>query len=101
MGVISELITCFLAQTDFRLCLGGLRQHGNRHPWVHRLGPSYVCQLAIDLCRNGFSILSFIVAIPSGIKVFNWTATLHKGSITFQTPMLYALGFIGFSPLED
>src|SRR5438552_13883147 len=42
-----------------------------------------------------FSLLSFLVAIPSAIKVFNWTATLHKGSISFQTPMLYALGFIG------
>ena len=42
-----------------------------------------------------FSILSFMVAIPSAIKVFNWTATLYKGSISFDTPMLYALGFIG------
>ena len=42
-----------------------------------------------------FSILSFIVAVPSAIKVFNWTATLYKGSISFHTPMLYALGFIG------
>ena len=42
-----------------------------------------------------FSILSFLVAIPSAIKVFNWTATLYKGSIWLSTPMLYALGFIG------
>jgi cytochrome c oxidase subunit 1 len=42
-----------------------------------------------------FSFLSFLVAIPSAIKVFNWTATLYKGSIAFQTPMLYAFGFIG------
>jgi cytochrome c oxidase subunit 1 len=42
-----------------------------------------------------FSLLSFVVAIPSAIKVFNWTATLYKGSITFETPMLYAFGFIG------
>jgi cytochrome c oxidase subunit 1 len=42
-----------------------------------------------------FSILSMLIAIPSGIKVFNWTATLHKGTITFHTPLLYALGFIG------
>ena len=42
-----------------------------------------------------FSFLSFLVAIPSAIKVFNWTATLYKGSISFETPMLYALGFIG------
>lgn len=42
-----------------------------------------------------FSFLSYFVAIPSAIKVFNWTATLYKGSITFETPMLYAFGFIG------
>jgi cytochrome c oxidase subunit 1 len=42
-----------------------------------------------------FSILSMLIASPSAIKVFNWTASLHKGSITFQTPLLYALGFIG------
>jgi cytochrome c oxidase subunit 1 len=42
-----------------------------------------------------FSVLSFFVAIPSAIKVFNWTATLYKGSISYHTPMLYALGFIG------
>jgi cytochrome c oxidase subunit 1 len=42
-----------------------------------------------------FSLLSFLVAIPSAIKVFNWTATLYKGSISYEAPMLYALGFIG------
>src|ERR1051325_551572 len=42
-----------------------------------------------------FSFLSFLVAIPSAVKVFNWTATLWKGSVSWQTPMLYAFGFIG------
>ncbi|NWG76209.1 MAG: cbb3-type cytochrome c oxidase subunit I, partial [Rubrivivax sp.] len=42
-----------------------------------------------------FSVLSYLVAIPSAIKVFNWTATLYKGQISYDTPMLYALGFIG------
>jgi len=42
-----------------------------------------------------FSFMSFLVAIPSAIKVFNWTATLYKGSISYDAPMLYALGFIG------
>jgi cytochrome c oxidase subunit 1 len=42
-----------------------------------------------------FSLLSFTVAIPSAVKVFNWTATLYKGSISYDAPMLYALGFIG------
>ena len=41
-----------------------------------------------------FSGLSFLVAIPSAVKVFNWTATMYKGDISFDTPMLYALGFI-------
>ncbi len=42
-----------------------------------------------------FSFISFAVAVPSAIKVFNWTATLFRGSISFDTPMLYALGYIG------
>lgn len=42
-----------------------------------------------------FSVISFLVAVPSAIKVFNWTATLYKGSISLEAPMLYALGFIG------
>ena len=39
--------------------------------------------------------MSFVVAVPSAIKVFNWTATMYQGSISFDTPMLYAFGFIG------
>lgn len=42
-----------------------------------------------------FSLLTMLVAVPSAIKVFNWSATLYQGSITFETPMLYAFGFIG------
>jgi cytochrome c oxidase subunit 1 len=42
-----------------------------------------------------FSLISFLVAIPSAIKIFNWTATLYKGNIRLQSPMLFALGFMG------
>src|SRR6202034_4383167 len=42
-----------------------------------------------------FSQLTMLVAVPSAIKIFNWSMTLYKGSITFETPMLYAFGFIG------
>ncbi|MGH8147505.1 MAG: cytochrome c oxidase subunit I [Rhodanobacteraceae bacterium] len=42
-----------------------------------------------------FSLLSFVVAVPSAIKIFNWTATLYKGEISFPAPMIYALGFVG------
>jgi cytochrome c oxidase subunit 1 len=46
-----------------------------------------------------FSFLSMLVAIPSAVKVFNWTATLYKGSISYEAPLLYALGFIGLFTL--
>ncbi len=42
-----------------------------------------------------FSLFSMLVAVPSAIKIFNWSATMYKGSITFDTPMLYAFSFIG------
>ena len=42
-----------------------------------------------------FSLLTMLVAVPSAIKIFNWAFTLQKGSITFETPMLYAFGFMG------
>lgn len=42
-----------------------------------------------------FSFFSFCVAVPSAIKVFNWTATIYQGSVSWDTPMLYAIGFIG------
>jgi cytochrome c oxidase subunit 1 len=42
-----------------------------------------------------FSLMTMLVAVPSAIKIFNWAFTLYKGSITFETPMLYSLGFMG------
>ena len=42
-----------------------------------------------------FSLLSYFVAVPSAIKVFNWTATVYQGSVSWDTPMLYAIGFVG------
>lgn len=95
MGVVSELITCFsrrpifgyawIACSSMAIAILGFIV------WGHHM---FVSSQSI-YAGMVFSILSFLVAIPSAIKVFNWTATMYKGSITFQTPMLYALGFIG------
>ncbi|MDQ6632463.1 MAG: cbb3-type cytochrome c oxidase subunit I, partial [Verrucomicrobiota bacterium] len=95
MGVVSEIIPCFARKTIFGYkfiafsslaiaILGFL-------VWGHHM---FVSSQSI-YAGMVFSILSFLVAIPSAIKVFNWTATLFRGSISFDAPMLYALSFIG------
>ncbi|MBA3944986.1 MAG: cbb3-type cytochrome c oxidase subunit I, partial [Herpetosiphonaceae bacterium] len=95
MGVVSEVITCFARRRIFGYKFVAFATIGiaviGFLVWGHHMfvaGQSVYASLV-------FSVLSFIVAIPSAIKVFNWTATLYKGSITFSTPMLYVLGFIG------
>jgi cytochrome c oxidase subunit 1 len=95
MGVVSEVITCFSRKRIFSYhfvafasvaiaVLGFL-------VWGHHMFVSGQSVYASMI----FSILSMLVAIPSAVKVFNWTATLYKGSISYQTPLLYGLGFIG------
>ncbi|MDB5351490.1 MAG: ctaDII [Planctomycetota bacterium] len=94
-GVISEIVPCFSRRTIFgyKFMAGALLTIAlvGFVVWGHHMFVSGQSMYAGMV----FSLLSFIVAIPSGIKVFNWTATLYKGSIRFDTPMLYALGFIG------
>lgn len=95
MGVISELIACFsrkrvfgyafVAASSLAIALLGFLV------WAHHMFVTGMSTYAALI----FSFLSFAVAIPSAVKVFNWTATLFKGSVSFQAPMLYALGFIG------
>ena len=95
MGVVSEIIPCFsrkrifgykiVAFSSVAIAVLGFLVWGH-HMFV--TGQSVYAGLI-------FSLLSFLVAIPSAIKVFNWTSTLYKGSISYEAPMLYALGFIG------
>ena len=95
MGVVSELIAAFshsrvfgykvVAFSSLAIAALGFMVWGH-HMFVSGQSP---------YASTVFSLLSFVVAVPSAIKVFNWTATLYKGRISFKTPMLYALGFIG------
>jgi cytochrome c oxidase subunit 1 len=95
MGVVSELITTFsrkrifgyhfVAFSSVAIAAIGFLVWGH-HMFIS--GQSVYAGLV-------FSALSMAVAIPSAVKVFNWTATLYKGSISYEAPMLYALGFIG------
>lgn len=95
MGVVSELISNFsrkkifgyefIAFSSLAIAVFGFLVWGH-HLFVS--GQSIYASLV-------FSFLSMVVAIPSAIKVFNWSATLYKGSISYDTPMLYGIGFIG------
>jgi cytochrome c oxidase subunit I len=95
MGVISELVTCFSRKRIFGYSFIAFSSMAiavlSFLVWGHHMfvtGQSIYAGLV-------FSVLSFLVAIPSAVKVFNWTATIYKGSISYDAPMLYALGFIG------
>jgi cytochrome c oxidase subunit 1 len=95
MGVVSEIIACFARKRIFGYKVVGFSSVAiavlGFLVWGHHMfvtGQSVYAGLI-------FSFLSFLVAIPSAIKVFNWTSTLYKGSISYEAPMLYALGFIG------
>jgi cytochrome c oxidase subunit I len=94
-GVISEIIPCFARKPPFGYVFIALSSIAialfGFLVWGHHMFTSGQSIYAGMI----FSFLSFAVAIPSAIKVFNWTATLYKGQITLRTPMLYALGFIG------
>jgi cytochrome c oxidase subunit 1 len=94
MGVVSELVSVysrkavfgykFVAWSAIAIAVIGF------FVWGHHMFVSGQSMFAGLL----FSFMSFIVAVPSAIKVFNWTATMHKGWIRFDAPMLYALAFI-------
>jgi cytochrome c oxidase subunit 1 len=94
MGIISELIAVhshkhifgykFIAFSSVAIAIFGFLVWGH-HMFVSGQSP---------LLNAIFSAITFSVSIPSAIKVFNWLATLYKGSISLNTPMLYALGFI-------
>jgi cytochrome c oxidase subunit 1 len=95
MGVVSELIPAFsrkqlfgyrfVAMASVAIAVLGFLV------WGHHM---FVAGMSVHAALM-FSILSYLVAVPSAIKVFNWTASLRKGAISFDTPLLYALGFIG------
>jgi cytochrome c oxidase subunit 1 len=95
MGVISELITCFsrkrvfgysfIAMSSLAIAAIGFLV------WAHHM---FVSGMAVYSAMV-FSALTYLVAIPSAIKTFNWVATLYKGSISWDTPMIYVFCFLG------
>ncbi|MFO7573556.1 MAG: cbb3-type cytochrome c oxidase subunit I [Bacteroidales bacterium] len=105
MGAISEIIPTFARKEIFgyRFVVGSTLAIAfvGYFVWGHHMFTSGMSGTALF----AFSILTFLVAIPSAIKVFNWISTLYKGSIRMETPLYWALSFIfvfmigGFSGL--
>ncbi|MEZ4271149.1 MAG: cbb3-type cytochrome c oxidase subunit I [Myxococcota bacterium] len=95
MGVISEVVACFsrkrifgyefVAFASIAIALLGFLVWGHH---MFTSGQSVYAGVA-------FSLLTMLVAIPSAVKVFNWLGTMYRGAIAFDSPMLYAFGFIG------
>src|SRR5688500_8682588 len=95
MGAISEVLACFsrknifgysfVAFSSLAIAIFGFLV------WAHHL---FVSGISIYSALV-FSFLTYAVAIPSAVKVFNWTATLYKGAIWLKAPMIWALAFLG------
>ena len=94
MGVVSEIIPTFSRRTIFgykAIAMSSLAiAFVGYLVWAHHMFSSGMS----DTARWIFSLLTFIVALPSGVKIFNWVATMYKGSIDPQTPFLWVMNFI-------
>jgi cytochrome c oxidase subunit 1 len=94
-GVVSELIACFsrrrifgyefVAFSSMAIALLGFLV------WGHHM---YISSQSV-MQSVVFSLITWLVAVPSAVKIFNWSITLYKGSVHFTTPMIYAFGFLG------
>jgi cytochrome c oxidase subunit 1 len=95
MAVVSEVVSTFSRKRVFGYMAVALASIAiavlGFLVWAHHMFVAGISAYAALV----FSLLSYFVAVPSAIKVFNWTATMYKGSVSLTTPMLYAMGFIG------
>ena len=95
IGVISEVISTFARKRVFGYTAVAFSSVAiavfGFFVWAHHMFIMGISNYAMLV----FSLLTMLVAVPSAIKIFNWSFTLYKGSITFETPMLYAFGFMG------
>jgi len=95
MGVLSEMIACMARRRIFGYSFVAFSSLGiaiiGFFVWGHHLFVSTQSVYA----GLAFSLITFLVAIPSAIKTFNWTATLYKGSISYESPLYFVVGFLG------
>jgi cytochrome c oxidase subunit 1 len=95
MGIISEVIACFSRKRVFGYTAVAFSSIAiaifSFLVWAHHMFIMGISNYSALL----FSLMTMLVAVPSAIKVFNWSFTMYKGSIHFDTPMIYTLSFLG------
>jgi cytochrome c oxidase subunit I len=92
MGIVSEVLPVFsrkplFGYRAFVFATAGIGALGFS-VWAHHMFTTGAVYLPF------FSLMTFLIAVPTGVKMFNWIATLFRGQLTFSTPLLFALGFI-------
>ncbi len=95
MGVISEIVPAFARKRLFGYKFVAYASIGLATITFFVWGHHMFVNGQSDYASVTFSFLSFAVAVPSAVKVYNWTATIYKGTLVLDTPMLYAMGYIG------
>jgi cytochrome c oxidase subunit 1 len=95
MGIVSEVLPVFSRKPIFGYKAVAISTVGiafySLLVWAHHMF-AVGMPLGLDIF---FMLSSMVIAIPTGVKIFNWLATIWRGSISFDTPMLWCLGFIG------
>jgi cytochrome c oxidase subunit 1 len=98
MGVINEVIPVMVRKPIFGYKAMAIAMFSigfvGFAVWAHHM---FTTGLSLTV-RAPFMLATMVVAVPTGVKIFNWLATMWRGSISFKTPMLFA---IGFSPIHD
>ncbi len=95
MGVISEIIAGFSRNRIFGYKFVAYSSLGiailSFIVWAHHL---FTAGLSV-YSATVFSVLTMLIAVPTAVKVINWTTTMYRGSVSWETPMIYAIGFLG------
>ena len=92
-GIFSEVVATFARKRLFGY-VAGLRHRRHRHPVVHRLAAPLLHDGLGASVNAFFGITTMVIAVPTGVKIFNWLFTMYRGRIGFHPSMLWTVGFV-------